>query len=65
MNSQEITNEEQLKDFILEMNEISSIIASTYFTPDVIRANEVILLVDLKAKFNSAAVMIDHIVTPH
>jgi hypothetical protein len=63
MNNKQITNEEQLKDFIFEMNEISSIIAATYFIQEDIALNEIMLLSDLKTRFTSAAVMIDHIVS--
>ena len=62
--NQEITNEEQLLDLLFELGEISSAIAVMYFKADNIPIDEILLLSDIKLKFDSSSEMINQIITP-
>jgi hypothetical protein len=64
-NNQEITNVEQLKDIMFQLNEISSVLAYTYFRNEHIPSDEMKLLSDIQHKFSSAMIMMDHIVKPN
>lgn len=58
----EISNTEQLRDILFQLNEISSVIASNYFRKHNIPADEMQLLSSVKLRLSSATLMIEHII---